>query len=168
MIECAVREGDRTLHETLGLNDAVVCRGALSRLISIRLRINGEDVTTYRADGLIVSTPVGSTAHNLAAGGPIVEPSLRALIVAPICPHTLSNRPIVVGPDSSLELLCADPELEHALTVDGQVCWPLAERQSVVVRAARERLQLIRVSGRSFYETLRGKLGWGGQVNYVS
>jgi len=124
-------------------------------------------VTTYRADGLIVSTPVGSTAHSLAANGPILSPELEAFVVVPICPHTLSNRPIVLPAESKLEVRpgrCAEPP---ALTVDGHLYHDLMEGDVIIVRRAREKLRLIQTGRRTFFETLATKLDWSGQAPYV-
>lgn len=167
MLSCVVSQEGRVVQETLGLNDAVLSRGALSRLISIRLNIDGEDVTTYRADGLIVSTPVGSTAHSLAAGGPILEPGVQALVLSPICPHTLSNRPLVVPRRSVIRLSVEEGAMNPSVTVDGQLYFMIGPEHTVTVRAADEPFRLVRVGGRSFYETLRTKLGWGGHPNYA-
>jgi len=144
------------------VNDAVVSRGALSRLIALRLRVNGEDVATYRGDGLIVSTPVGSTAHSLAAGGPLVGPELDAFILTPICPHTLSNRPLVIPSEAELDIEVLTGNLDVALTVDGQECVPLELGDHVIVRRARQAFLLGRVGIRTYFETLREKLHWGG------
>lgn len=166
MLRCAVVRDGEVVHEVLGLNDAVISRGALSRLISVQTLINDEEMTTYRADGLIVSTPIGSTAHSLAAGGPIVEPEMHAFIISPICPHTLTNRPIVVSPRSTITLIAESSHLPPTVTVDGQIYYELPPDHHVVITAADISLKLLRVHERSFYETLRSKLGWGGHPNY--
>jgi len=167
MLECSVLQNDEVLHSYLGLNDAVISRGALSRIISVTLTVDGEFLTVCRADGVIISTPVGSTAHNLAAGGPIVSPELSALIISPICPHTLSNRPIVVPPGSRIGVSVDSDLPVPSLTVDGQVYYELKPNHFVEVRAADVRLRLLKSRNSSFYETLRHKLGWGGHPNYA-
>ena len=121
MLECTINVNGEQRWHSFGLNDAVISRGALSRLISVTLSIDDEEITTYRADGLIIATPVGSTAHSLAAGGPIVEPEMRAFVVSPICPHTLSNRPLVVSPRSVITLSAASTHLAPTFTGDGPV-----------------------------------------------
>jgi len=166
MIHCRATRGDQTLLDTVALNDAVVSRGALSRLVSIGLYINGEHVTDYNGDGLIVSTPVGSTAHSLAAGGPILEADLRAFVVTPICPHTLTNRPLVIPAAGTIEMVINPIDLPTALTVDGQVYAELKPADRVTVTMAEEDLRLIKTGARSYYQTLREKLGWGGHPNY--
>jgi NAD+ kinase len=167
MIECALeREGEEIL-SAIGLNDAVVSRGALSRLITLDLEVDGEKVTTYRADGLIVATPVGSTAHSLAAGGPLLCPELHGLIVTPICPHTLSNRPIVLPGCSRLSLTVHGGAERPALTVDGQVNRELLAGDRVRVSCADKPLRLISTGRHTFFDTLRNKLDWRGQPRYV-
>ena len=167
MLRCRLERDGRCLRDSLGLNDAVMSRSSLSRLITIDFLVGGKVVTTYRADGLIVSTPVGSTAHSLSASGPILHPSMEAFVVAPICPHTLSNRPIVLPPDSILEMRPRDYAENPALTVDGQLYTPLEEGDTVRISKAEERLKLIHTGRRTFFETLRNKLDWSGQARYV-
>lgn len=167
MLGCELVRGGEVEMNTLGLNDAVVSRGALSRLITLEFYVDGELVTTYGADGLIVSTPVGSTAHSLAAGGPILYPDLNAFVVCPICPHTLSNRPLVLPDRCELEIRPRRCPESPSLTVDGQVAVTLQEGDRVVVRRAAESLQLIQTSRRTFFQTLRSKLDWRGRPRYV-
>ena len=167
MLHCLLERDGEALLETLALNDAVASRTSLSRLITLDLAVNGEPVTTYRADGLIVASPVGSTAHSLAAGGPLLLPQLEAFVVAPICPHTLSNRPIVLPPDSVIEMRPRGYAENPALTVDGQIYMPLQEGDTVRIRRAEPRLKLIQTGRRTFFQTLRDKLGWSGQPRYV-
>jgi len=167
MLRCLLDRGGRRVRDWLGLNDVVMSRTSLSRLITIDFLVDEEPVTTYRADGLIVSTPVGSTAHSLAASGPILHPSMEAFVVAPICPHTLSNRPIVLPPESVLEMRPRDYAENPALTVDGQLYTPLEEGDTVTIRRAEKRLRLIHTGRRTFFETLSSKLSWSGQAPYV-
>jgi len=157
---CSVLRGDMVVHEARGVNDAVVSRGALSRIIPVDVRLDGDRIATYNGDGFIVSTPLGSTAHSLSAGGPIVEPGLDALILTPICPHTLSNRPLVIPADSRVELAVVGDSHDAALTIDGQVFHELAGGDRVTVRLSEDRLNLVRAPGYSYYRTLREKLGW--------
>jgi len=167
MLRCELLRGGEAALDSLGLNDVVVSRTALSRLITLELFVDGERVTTYRADGLIIATPVGSTAHSLAASGPLLLPELEAFVVSPICPHTLSNRPIVLPPDRVLEMrprACAE---NPALTVDGQVFRSLEKDDTVRVRRAEEKLRLIQTGRRTFFQTLREKLGWSGHARYI-
>ena len=163
MFNCSVLRGGTVVHEARGVNDAVISRGALSRIIPVDVRLDGERIATYNGDGVIVSTPLGSTAHSLSAGGPIVEPGLDALILTPICPHTLSNRPLVIPAGCEVELAVTENSHGAALTIDGQVFQELAEGDRVIVRLSEERLNLVRSSGHSYYRTLREKLGWSGR-----
>jgi len=167
MFRCILERDGRPELDTVGLNEAVVSRTSLSRLISIELLVDSEPVTTYRADGLIISTPVGSTAHSLAAGGPILSPQMSAFVVTPICPHTLSNRPLVLPGELKLSMsarLC--PEAP-ALTVDGQINRALREGDLVHVQRAERPLLLMRTGRQTFFQTLRNKLDWRGQPRYV-
>ncbi|MFO8008008.1 MAG: NAD(+)/NADH kinase [Candidatus Brocadiia bacterium] len=167
MLQCTLERDGDVLLETVALNDAVVSRTALSRIITIDLHVDGELVTTYRADGLIVATPVGSTAHSLAAGGPILYPELEGMVVTPICPHTLSNRPLVLPPDLRLSMKAREFAQPPALTVDGQVSRELEEADLVRLRRSESPLRLIRTGRNTFFETLRTKLDWRGQPRYV-
>ncbi|MFZ5453282.1 MAG: NAD(+)/NADH kinase [Thermodesulfobacteriota bacterium] len=154
------REGQRFWEETV-LNDAVINKGALARIVELTAWIDGEYLTTYRADGLIISTPTGSTAYTLSAGGPIVYPTLRHVLLLPICPHTLSNRPIIL-PETVTVAVTLDPKAEDVyLTVDGQVGQALQPGDRVEVRRAPHHLKLIKSPRRSHFEILRAKLGWG-------
>jgi len=144
------------------LNDAVIAKSALSRIIELKVSIDGLETGRYRADGLIVSTPTGSTAYNLSAGGPIINPLLQVAILTPICPHTLSLRPLVV-PDTSLIEVRLETSLEKVfLTLDGQEGVSLGFRDVVRLRRARSGVTLVRATQRSFYDSLRDKLHWGG------
>ena len=167
MLACVLERDGRVALSTVGLNDAVVGRTSLSRIITLDVAVDGEPLTTYRADGLIVSTPVGSTAHSLAAGGPIVHPDMEALIVTPICPHTLSNRPLVLPAHLKLTLMAREWAERPALTVDGQVNEQLREGDVVRVHKAPRPLKLIQTGRNAFFGTLRNKLDWRGQPRYV-
>ncbi|HHT9119025.1 MAG TPA: NAD(+)/NADH kinase [Candidatus Hypogeohydataceae bacterium YC41] len=160
-----VREG-KVVKETLGINDAVISRASLSRLISVKLFINEEEVTNYSCDGIIISTPVGSTAHSLAAGGPILSPEMDAFIISLICPHTLTNRPLVISGDSKIEMEPYTEGVEMGLTVDGQLYEGLLNGDRVKVERADVRLRIVDTGIRSFYEVLREKLAWGGSPKY--
>jgi len=166
MLHCELERDGQVVLETVGLNDAVISRTALSRAITVDLRVDGAPVTTYRADGLIVATPVGSTAHSLAAGGPIISPHMEALLVTPICPHTLSNRPLVLPADLVLTIGAREAAEPPALTVDGQVSAAVLEGDVVRVGKADAPLQLLKAGRPDFFETLRNKLDWRGQPRY--
>lgn len=143
------------------LNDVVINKGALARIIQLTAWIDDEYLTTYRADGLIVSTPTGSTAYTLSAGGPIVYPTLSHLILIPICPHTLSNRPIILPDACTVAITFDDKVFDVYLTLDGQVGQALQAGDRVEIRAAPYRVKLIKSPQRSYFEILRAKLGWG-------
>ena len=163
-LNCAVERNGEIVHRSSAVNDAVVSRGALSRLIPIDLLIDGEKVTTYNADGIIVSTPLGSTAHSLAAGGPILEPGFDAMVLTPICPHTLSNRPLAISAERQIRLCIVERPAGTALTVDGQIFQDLQNGDCVTVARSEARFNLVRATGHSYFRTLREKLGWSGHV----
>jgi NAD+ kinase len=156
-----IREG-RTISSQHVLNDVVINKGALARIIDIEVWTNSTFITRYRADGLIVSTPTGSTAYNLATGGPIVHPQVDAIILAPICPHVLSNRSIVL-PDSQ-EVIIVVKSGKYAdkiyLTLDGQRGFPLLAKDKIVVKRGRYKANILRFPQRDYFEILRTKLGW--------
>jgi NAD+ kinase len=155
-----IRRGGKVA-EYIVLNDAVINKGALARIIDLETTINGQYVATFQSDGLIISTPTGSTAYNLSAGGPIVYPSLHSLIITPICPHTLTNRPIVIPDDVEVRALLKSKQQEVILTLDGQQGFPLEYDDVVQVRKAEGRILLIKSPYRHYFELLREKLKWG-------
>lgn len=166
LLLCRVERAGKIVNESTGINDGVISRSSLSRLISIKLNINGEDVATYRADGLIISTPLGSTAHSLSAGGPLLTPDLNAFIIVPICPHTLTNRPLVVSGDVAIEMEILSQLSGTGFTVDGQVFTELEMGDKIKVKKSDIEVQMIDTGTRTFYGVLREKLNWGGQPNY--
>jgi NAD+ kinase len=143
------------------LNDAVITKTALSRIVDLETHVNGEYVATFRADGLIVSTPTGSTAYCLAAGGPIIYPTLPALVIIPICPHTLTNRPLVVPDTVVVEIIQGSAEEDVHLTVDGQVGVGLRHRDVVAVRRSARSIALVTSPKLNYFELLHTKLKWG-------
>jgi len=155
-----VREA-ATVQRFLALNDMVITKSGYARLMPIRTRINDEHLATYLADGLIVSTPTGSTAYNLSAGGPILAPGVRALVITPICPHTLTARPVVVDAEDVASVEVARAEEGGLRTVGGQGGCPLQGGDVVRVRRAEERARLVRLRPPSFYGLLREKFAWG-------
>jgi NAD+ kinase len=165
MFECTFQSAEHGSTKLLGLNEVVIQTGPPYRMLDIELCIDGERVTTYSADGLIVATPVGSTAHSLAAGGPIVRQDLPVFVITPICPHTLTNRPIVDSADQTYELIVHQPGA--TLVVDGQIQVPLASGNKVTVRSAPVTFGLVKLPGHSYYRRLREKLTWGGQPIYT-
>ncbi len=144
------------------LNDAVIAKSALSRIIQLTVHVDGRLVASYRSDGLIISTPTGSTAYNLSAGGPIVHPLLPVAVLTPICPHTFSMRPLVVPDGSAIEVTLDTQQEEVYLTLDGQEGTNLGFGDTVRVRSSSEQVHLVKVSGRTFYDGIRDKLHWGG------
>ena len=153
--------GDETLSTNRVLNDVVINKAALARIIELEVWLNGLFVNNFRADGLIVSTPTGSTAYNLSAGGPIVFPSMNAVVITPICPFTLSNRPIVVPDEAEIELVLKTKNEEVALTLDGQVGFQLQPADSVKIRKSRTTFNLVQPPNRNYFDVLRDKLRWG-------
>ena len=143
------------------LNDVVINKSALARIIEIEAYLNGQFVNSFRADGLIVSTPTGSTAYNLSAGGPVIFPSMNAIVITPICPFTLSNRPIVVPDDAVIELCLKTDKEEVALTLDGQVGFSLKVDDRVVIRKSNTTFNLVQPMNRNYFDVLRDKLRWG-------
>lgn len=145
----------------LALNDVVVRNRAFARLLEFDTRINGEFVTRHRADGIVISTPTGSTAYALSSGGPIVHTGIDALTLVPICPHTLSDRPLVINANSELEVVVHGDNTEALVTWDGQVSHPLAGGDRIRIRASDKRMTLIHPPGYDYFHILRSKLHWG-------
>lgn len=154
------RHGEYVAHATV-LNDVVVSKGTLARMIEIRIAIEGQFVTNLRGDGLIVSTPTGSTAYSLSAGGPIMTPAVRSLILTPICPHTLTHRPLLVPSEVTIEVTLSSKDEGAMVTFDGQVGVAMTQGDTVAIKASEHRTQLIRFPDRTYYEVLRRKLKWG-------
>jgi NAD+ kinase len=150
-------------HQFLALNEAVLMRGETGRLVSLEARVDGELLNHYRADGLIVATPTGSTAYSMAAGGPLLGPHAGVFVITPICPHSMSNRSLVVGEKSVIELSPAgDGEEPILFSVDGRDILRIEKNSVVRVTCHDANLRLVRLPGHSFYETLRKKLHWHG------
>jgi NAD+ kinase len=143
------------------LNDVVVSNGARARIVEFAVVVDGLPFADYRADGVIIATPTGSTAYSLSAGGPIVEPTVQVLLLCPISPHTLTNRPVVLRPDAVVEITVAAGQQDVVLTLDGQEGLPLAGGDRVLVRRGRSPVSLVRSPNRTYYDVLRSKLGWG-------
>jgi NAD+ kinase len=159
-VEAAQASGS-THGEFLALNDVVLHRGGVARMIRMKVHAHGEEVGTYSADGIILATPTGSTAYSLSAGGPLVPPSLDCIIASPICPHTLAVRPLVLSPDETVTVEVLSPTEALILTIDGQQGASLLPGDKLVVRRASQRLKLLRFPGQTFFSTLRRKLAWG-------
>ncbi len=147
----------------LALNDMVVTKSGVARVLWLRVTVNGEGLASYPADGVIVATPTGSTAYSLSAGGPILHPQVAALVITPICPHTFNSRSLVVGADDVVTIDVITPAVEATLTVDGRVGVSLAEARQVRVQRAPQTTRFVRLGEPSFYSILRTKLAWGGR-----
>lgn len=161
MLEVELMRGKEHMTRNRVLNDVVINKSALARIIEIEAYLNRQFVNSFRADGLIVSTPTGSTAYNLSAGGPVIFPSMNAVVITPICPFTLSNRPIVVPDDSFIELCLKTEQEDVALTLDGQVGFPLKVEDRVVIRKSQTTFNLVQPTNRNYFDVLRDKLRWG-------
>jgi NAD+ kinase len=161
LIQATARRRDKTIEAT-ALNDVVISRGIVSRLIELEVSVNHEVLTRYRCDGLIVSSPTGSTAYSLAAGGAIVNPTAEVFTITPICPHTLSNRSVIVNLDSVIGVTVINPKPETIFSADGQGESALQAGDSVTICRSRHSVQFIRLPGSSFFQTLRHKLHWSG------
>lgn len=166
MFECTHQHADGSQEHYLGLNEVAVSAAGALRMIEVALAINGEAVTTYSGDGLIVSTPVGSTGHSLSAGGPILRQDLQAFVITPICPHTLTNRPVVDSAERQFTLSVPHTPEGTMVVIDGQIKRPLREGDAIQIRRAPVTFKLARIPGHSYYGTLHRKLGWGGQPRY--
>lgn len=153
--------GEEILMHSRVLNDVVINKSALARIIELEAFMNGQLISSFRADGLIISTPTGSTAYNLSAGGPVVYPSMNALVITPICPFTLSDRPIVVPDDALIELGLRTPNEEVVLTLDGQVGIPIQTKHRVRIRKSLTTFKIVQPKNRNYFEVLREKLRWG-------
>jgi NAD+ kinase len=160
MLSASLVRGGQAIGEYIALNDVVITKSAMSRIIDLAVSVGGRHAISYRADGLIISTPTGSTAYNLSAGGPILFPTMDAVVLTPIAPHTLSNRPIVVPAAQRIEVTLR-VEQDVMLTMDGQVGVPLREGDAVEVQKAAARIRLVRFPQKDFFSVLRTKLKWG-------
>lgn len=158
MLEAQVYRDGQVVEQFVGLNDAVITKGAFARLITLETYVNEQYVNTYPADGLIIASPTGSTAYSLSAGGPLVTPDLDLMLITPICPHTLWARPLVVGPESVIKVVVLSSQGEVKLTMDGQHGFRLLQHDQVVLNRAPGKAKFIRLQGRGFFDVLRKKL----------
>ena len=162
LLHAEVMRKGRIVHNASAFNDVIISKGELARMIEFETYLDGEFVHSIRGDGIIVASPTGSTAYALSSGGPILHPTLDAIAIVPICPHTLSNRPIVVSGDSIVEILVSRLAEQHAYAAfDGQSTFPLEDDDRVYVRRAEHEVELLHPSGRSHFEVMRIKLHWG-------
>jgi NAD+ kinase len=162
MFHCSVHRDADLLAQRIGLNEVAVQAGPPFAMMDVDLYVDSELVTTYSCDGLIISTPVGSTAHSLSAGGPILRKDLHAFVISPISPHTVTNRPVVDSADRLYEMVVADAREKTPVVLDGQVLCTVAPGDRVRVRRADVCFKMVIAPGHSYYRTLREKLGWGG------
>jgi NAD+ kinase len=162
MLDVEINGGAETFRGGTVLNDVVLNRGNLSRIVELETTVDGRYMTTFKADGLIIATPTGSTAYSLAAGGPIVFPELHSIIINPICPHTLTNRPILLPENAVIHVTLWTPEQGATLTLDGQVSFTIKSGDTISVRKSRHVTTLVSSPHRDYLEILRTKLGWGG------
>jgi NAD+ kinase len=161
MLEAEVVRSGKTSERHTALNDAVANKGALARMLDFDVSVDGEHIGRYRADGLIVATPTGSTAYSLAAGGPIVHPGLDAFVITPICPHMLTNRPLVIPDTSRVEIDFAAAEGPVYLTLDGQIGIQMEPTDRVLIKKSANRVAFVRPPRKTYFEILRSKLRWG-------
>jgi len=159
-----IARGVESIHRAVALNDAVISRGEISRLIRLRTRVNGAPLTEFNADGLVVATPTGSTAYSLSAGGPILEPQSGVFVITPICPHVLTNRSVIVGDRSVIEVEASEPNSSVFLTLDGRSPVPLEFGSTVTIRRSEKVLPLAVLPELSFFGVVRQKLKWSGST----
>lgn len=160
MVDCELVRQGQTIGTYSALNDVVVTKSELARMIDLDTHVDNHFVAAYKADGLIISTPTGSTAYSLSAGGPVIFPSVAALCITPICPHMLTNRPVIVPENSVIQILNHGEDGTY-LTIDGQTGEPLSKGDRIVCRASAKTIQLIRPPRMLFFDVLREKLKWG-------
>jgi NAD+ kinase len=160
MLQAEILHDGKTSDKQIALNDAVANKAALARMLDFDVHVDGNHVGRYRADGLIVATPTGSTAYSLAAGGPIIHPDLQAFVITPICPHMLTNRPLVVPDTARVELDFAVSHEPVYLTMDGQIGFQLDAKDRVVITRSSHKVQVVKPPTMTYYEILRSKLRW--------
>jgi NAD+ kinase len=161
MLDAEILRDGKAAERQCALNDAVANKGAIARMLDFDVYVDRDHVGRYRADGILVATPTGSTAYSLAAGGPIVDPAVDAFVITPICPHMLTNRPLVIPDTASVELDFAPAAEPVYLTLDGQIGFQLAAKDRVRITKSRHRVVLIRPPVKTYFEVLRSKLRWG-------
>jgi NAD+ kinase len=161
MLDAEILRGGQPVVRQCALNDAVANKSALARMLDFDVSVDGNHVGRYRADGLIVATPTGSTAYSLAAGGPIIDPQLDAFVITPICPHMLTNRPLVVPDTARIEVDFTPAEEPVYVTLDGQIGFQLKPKDRVTITKSKSRVALVRPPSKTYFEVLRSKLKWG-------
>jgi NAD+ kinase len=168
MFRCRVVREGQLAYDALGLNETAILAGPPFSILTVDLYIDSNLATTYSCDGLIISTPVGSTAHNLSAGGPILRKNMQAFVVSPISPHTLTVRPVIDSADRIYRMVVREPNETASVVVDGQTLCGLSASDCVYVERAAARFKLVEARGHNYYSTLREKLGWGGGISAKS
>lgn len=158
----AIGQSCREKFKLKAMNDFVISRGSIPRMIRLEVKVDGEVLTTYRCDGLVISTSTGSTAYSLAAGGAIIAPEAKVISITPICPHTLSNRAVIINQKSTIEVRMLDTKREANLSADGWDCFELETKTPVIIRRNPQSVKLARLTDSSFFKTLRHKLQWMG------
>jgi NAD+ kinase len=163
-LQCEVwcKQAQQNAATHVALNDVSFTHGAQARLIALDVYVDTEFLTTYAADGLIIATATGSTAHSMSAGGPVLFPSTEAVVVTPVCPHTLSNRPIILPRGAAIDVRIGEPQREVHIAIDGRVAHRLAPKERIVVKLGAENVQFLHTTPRSFCQVLRQKLYWRG------
>jgi len=161
MLQTHVHRHGETVARGVVLNDVVISKGTLARMIELKIAIQGRFVTNLRGDGLIVSSPTGSTAYSLSAGGPIIDPAVQSLILTPICPHTLTHRPLIVPGNAEIDVTLTSKDDGAMATLDGQVGVAITQEDTVVIQTSEHRTRLIRFPESNYYDVLREKLKWG-------
>lgn len=161
MLQCQIERAGTTIHSSLAVNDVIIKSASVARMLYTTVWIDDEEISTYGGDGLIIATPVGSTAYSLSAGGPIVSPNLAALIITPICPHVLTLRPLVITADRRIKIGLMSQDQDAIASIDGQVNIPLQPQDRILVSQAQESFYLAQLNRCSFYHTLQEKLTWG-------
>jgi len=163
MIQVDLERDKKKIRRFQALNEVSITQGTLSRLITLKAKVDGKKLANYRSDGLIIATPTGSTAYNLSAGGPIVHPSMKAIIVTPICPHSFNQKPIVIPDNKKVKVTVASDYETINLTIDGQQSMLLENKDVIHVKRG-DSVDFIRLPNENYFQTLRQKLGWGGKV----
>jgi NAD+ kinase len=161
MLRTRIHRHGKTVAEGIVLNDVVISKGTLARMIELKIAIQGRFVTNLRGDGLIASSPTGSTAYSLSAGGPIIDPAVQSLILTPICPHTLTHRPLIVPGNTEIEVTLTSKDDGAMATLDGQVGVAITQDDTIVIQTSEHRTRLIRFPESNYYDVLREKLKWG-------
>ncbi len=165
MLNCTVKRKEEEVKKFTALNDIVIGKGAFARIICLATYVNNDYVITYSADGLVVSTSTGSTAYSLSAGGPILNPNINSIILTPICPHTLSARPLIIGENDQIKIKLESSEEKVMVTIDGQEGFVLKPKDEVIIKKSDHKARLITFKEKSFYAILREKLRWSGQID---